>query len=460
MIIPTKIDAFIHRRAIQSCSSWFKRVQCVILFKFVCRIMSQQEKEYLELFKKQRETMLGWGNSEFWSNSDFEKLSELIFAKTNVSLSISTLKRVWGKVRYDSIPTTTTLNTLAQFSGYESWRSFCAKAAAGEINNTVASKAPLVQDNPAKPFRNRRWISAALLLTTLIAIVLVWTSFHNKTAQVIDRSKIVFTSKMVSDDLPNSVVFDYDIGNVHVDSMVLQQSWDTRRRETLSPQQHQHTSIYYYPGFFKAKLIVNNQLVKEHEVYIKTKGWQGVVQPDQAPDTKPFYLSDKEIRGENGAIGVTSKILTEKTGKKVFNDVWTGFFDAHEFNVDPNDFTFNATLRNTSAKEEVLCQHLKVNIIASSGFISVPLCTKGCISDIRVNVSDRAIDGRDHDLSALGCDFLKPVNLKLVVKNKVASVFLDQKLALTVPYSRNLGRIVNLIVLFEGSGFVKNIAIR
>src|SRR5882672_1090410 len=86
--------------------------------------MSIQEKDYIEIYKKQEEDHLGWGTSDEWTNQDFEKLSELIFEKTGVRLSASALKRVWGKVKYDSAPALTTLNTLAQFSGFENWRSF------------------------------------------------------------------------------------------------------------------------------------------------------------------------------------------------------------------------------------------------------------------------------------------------------------------------------------------------
>src|SRR5687767_14779314 len=70
------------------------------------------------------EQSLNWGSSENWTNQDFENLSEKIFDKTQVRLSVSTLKRIWGKVRYDSSPTPATLNVLARFVGLENWRSF------------------------------------------------------------------------------------------------------------------------------------------------------------------------------------------------------------------------------------------------------------------------------------------------------------------------------------------------
>jgi len=73
------------------------------------------EKPYIVLWRELAEQALSWENSGNWGDYDFEKLSELIFEKTQTRLSLSTLKRIWGKVRYDNTPTIITLNALARF---------------------------------------------------------------------------------------------------------------------------------------------------------------------------------------------------------------------------------------------------------------------------------------------------------------------------------------------------------
>ncbi|OMP81048.1 hypothetical protein BW716_00215 [[Flexibacter] sp. ATCC 35208] len=65
------------------------------------------------------ETRLNWGKSSEWTNYDFEKLSVAIQDKTGVTLSVTTLKRLWGKLKYENIPAVTTLNTLAKFAGFK-----------------------------------------------------------------------------------------------------------------------------------------------------------------------------------------------------------------------------------------------------------------------------------------------------------------------------------------------------
>jgi hypothetical protein len=74
--------------------------------------------------KRLFEEKTGWGDSNLWDNQDFLELSRMIFDQTGIALSHVTLKRIWGRVRYDSLPHTKTLNTIVQFLGYACWREF------------------------------------------------------------------------------------------------------------------------------------------------------------------------------------------------------------------------------------------------------------------------------------------------------------------------------------------------
>jgi hypothetical protein len=79
--------------------------------------------------KRLYEEKTGWGDSDHWNNQDFLELREMIFDQTGISLSHVTLKRIWGMVRYESLPRTNTLNTIVQFLGYLNWREFCVRNA-------------------------------------------------------------------------------------------------------------------------------------------------------------------------------------------------------------------------------------------------------------------------------------------------------------------------------------------
>src|SRR5687767_11960725 len=82
----------------------------------------QHDERLMGICRKLIEAKLGWEESRYWTNSDFETLSEKILIETGVQLSTSTLKRVWGKIKYESVPQVATLNALACFAGYQSFR--------------------------------------------------------------------------------------------------------------------------------------------------------------------------------------------------------------------------------------------------------------------------------------------------------------------------------------------------
>lgn len=61
------------------------------------------------------------------TTSDFECLSEAIYNSRNTHISPSTLKRLWGYVKYRYVPRESTLDILANYVGFSSYNVFCEK---------------------------------------------------------------------------------------------------------------------------------------------------------------------------------------------------------------------------------------------------------------------------------------------------------------------------------------------
>ncbi len=408
----------------------------------------EKEKQLLTLCCRLIERSLNWGDSGIWGNDDFEQLSKLIFEKTKVQLSISTLKRIWGKVKYDSFPTAATLNALARFLDYTSWRDFRQEH---QVNGVIEQPQALVETEPAKSEPANRykyiWVIGGLLL--LLACLGFFSINRNKT---VDLSTVKFSGKKSSDDMPNSVVFNYDASAFHSDSVYIQQSWDPNRRERVAGDSKQHTSIYYHPGYFLAKLIVNNKIIKESTVFIKTKGWIGIV--DHGP--VPVYLSPADIMS-NGRMGISGELMQQTVGSPVFNNLWVRFANVREFpGIKADNFTLDCTLRNTATPSQSVCRKTNLTILGAGMAIVIPIINKGCIADIGVLTGENWIDGNDHDLSAFGVDFSQYQNLRCTVKNHRFKVFLNNKQIMDVEHKHSIGRIVGIRFEFEGPGEVKH----
>lgn len=61
------------------------------------------------------------------TTDDFGKLSEIVEKEAGERLSVSTLKRVWARVRDDYTRRPSTLSILSRYIGYRSWQDFLSR---------------------------------------------------------------------------------------------------------------------------------------------------------------------------------------------------------------------------------------------------------------------------------------------------------------------------------------------
>lgn len=411
------------------------------------------EKPYILTWRELAEQVLGWDDSSNWGDYDFEKLSELIFEKTNTRLSLSTLKRIWGKVKYDNKPTIITLNALALFLGFADWRQFKKHADSAKILESAA-KGDEAFGNPSRKVRKNKFQTVALSGIAAVGVLYLLLSLVVNKKPVADKNfKSQFTARIVSDKMPNSVVFNYDVSGYHSDSVFIQQSWDPRRREKVAGDSKQHTSIYYVPGYFNAKLVVNGQTKKEQPIFIKTAGWLGLIDKEPIPS----YLNSDSIHMPH-ALGLTGQTFARIKGSPVFNDSWALFYNVREFDgLAGDNFSFETTVRNTSTQEQSSCRKMIIGLIGSGNGLNIPLAGKGCIAALSIYTGEKSISGKETDLSAFGCDFDNFQHVTCAVKNHKFTVSLNGTVIFTDVIKGSIGKIRGIMIGFEGAGEIKDV---
>src|ERR1700750_460490 len=122
--------------------------------------------------KKRIEQKLGWGDSTSWVNQDFIALSKKIQEETGSAVSHMTLKRIWGKIKYEGLPQVYTLNTLSRFAGYESWRDFTVQTGAHETQVLTPDKHGR-HDGNRSAFKTRLLITAATVGCIMIVLAVI-----------------------------------------------------------------------------------------------------------------------------------------------------------------------------------------------------------------------------------------------------------------------------------------------
>jgi hypothetical protein len=400
---------------------------------------------YIEKCRELVEKRLAWGSSKNWQNQDFENLSERILEATEVSLSSSTLKRIWGKVSYNSTPHITTLNALAQFVGYENWRAFTCNDFEAPQSSSIAAAGPLKSKN-ALFYSRWAWVVLAFVLVVGIGFIVV------KGKKTIHYDRVSFSSKPVTLGVPNTVVFDYDVSDSNADSVLIQQSWDPALRTQVDKNEHQFTTTYYLPGYYRAKLLLNDSIVREHDVLIETDGWLGFI--DFAP--VPMYFSRREVEKNNHVSIEEADILAK--GLDLEKELpWVSMIKVNKAEQYPSDnFVFEVELKNTYPKGKGVCQKSRLFFMCQDGMHSIPFSIKGCVGEIELVLGNERQQGRTKDLSAFGVDFQDWVKVRCEVKNQVFKVFIKQELAYQGGFKQKIGNIVGIGASFEGAGMIRN----
>ena len=119
-----------------------------------------------------------------------------------------------------------------------------------------------------------------------------------------------------------------------------------------------------------------------------------------------------------------------------------------------DDFTFETSLKNDYREGTAICQQTKIFLLCEGTAIGIPLCAKGCISDLDMFFTDYYVSGKQYDLSGFGVDFGSFVKVRIESKNKVANIFINDKLVYKVDEYISKAKIIGIEYSFQGTGSV------
>lgn len=381
----------------------------------------------IHLLRKAIEKRMGWGPVSSWHSKMFGELSEEIFKETQIVLSVATLKRFFGVVKHEGSASVSTLDALSQFLGEGNWTAFKTK----KNGRSFRLKAP------GKPM----YVTVGFILAMFIFGLLS----NRRPEVVINASDFAFSSRVLSTDFPNSVVFDFLIPKeITADSFQIQQYWDPTKTIDIAQDQTQATGIYYYPGYFEAKLLVNGQPAKTHDLFLKSNGWHGQI--EYTPTPKYFNPITDGVQ-----ISAPDAILEEVREQE--KPVVTSFHFVEDLgDLSGDNFRLKATIKNTFDERWAVCHSVRVFCLASTGAFVIPFSKVGCSSDNNLMLNDVFLYGKSNDLSGLSADFSEETDLEVRVINKEVTLLINDQEVYTNAYSHSMGKLVGMRFKFVGLG--------
>ncbi len=402
---------------------------------------SIEDKELVQRCLFELKKQMGYAENIRLSQRDMEHLSEAIEAKTKILISLSTLKRIMNG-QFDRLPQTSTLNALTIFIGYSGWHDFKTRKL---LENPVSINKPEVQEAPNQSkTRSKAWIGIGLCILIVAIAFLLKTpllGFQNA------ADNIQFSARQTSSqNIPNSVVFNYNIDKVEADSFHFQQSWNEQTKIGILKNSHTLTDIYYEPGYHKAKLIANGKVLKEVGVNITAKDWFCYSKTDFRA-IQPEYFS-KGIAIHDGVLGVTDDAIAENNIDFQKDRIYFYTYCPKLMNLAGDNFSYKVRFRLRKIKN-TLCPWIMTEVFCENSFMYFTNTIPGCISEINGKISEHELRGKTTDLSAFGCDLMQWQDLEIKVVNKHVTVYLANKKILEKPYEQSLG-------LIAGIGFTSN----
>jgi len=395
------------------------------------------------------ESRFNRGGRQQWTNYDFQKLSDDLLESTGVILSITTLKRIFGKVKYEHAPSTSTLNALAKYAGFNDWGELRMKVpvAAGQIKEPeeiqLASK--------SSSLKRWYWWAGGIITTLLLLFFLTGSATHEKTAAQESSAYQFSSNKVLTSGIPNSVIFSYDATAAGRDSVFIAQDWDIQRKKWVSAREHTFSSIYYFPGFFRAKLIVGDKIMQQHDIFITSKGWLAAVEQLK----NPLYFNKAEVL-KDSILAITPSLLKAHNIDLQPHGPSVRFYNVREMpGFTTNNFTFETTLKNDFKEGDGACQFIQVMILCKNDVIIVPLSAKGCVGNLHLYAAGVELSSVDNDLSGFGCDPSQWVNLKVESVNHQIRFMVDGKLAASLKLLSPPSDIVGVQYRFTGPSAIK-----
>jgi len=383
---------------------------------------------------------------------DLEHISAEIEKRTGILISISTIKRLLNG-QFNTLPQAATLNAIIAYLGYENWHEF-KKSKLPEMSPQVeVSAAPAV---PPVKIRSRRVLYRAGVAVVIVILFLVIVSLTRH--DTINEKDVSFSiKKITTNDIPNTVVFTYDIDKVNGDSFFIQQSWDRDRRVSIEKNRHTLTDIYYEPGYHNAKLIVNDKVMKTIDVRIPTNGWFFFSKPGLFKGL-PAYINPAAPEN-NGVLALTREdVMNSRIDPQKENFYYYTWFPEN-CDVGSDNFRLQVRIR-FKALNNAVCPVIIPEVCGQSNSLYFFTTPPGCTGDMAVNVGEQFLSGKTTDLSGFGCDIRQWQDIEVVVKNKEARFYIHQREVFKTSYTKSPGLITGLAFMCNGLCEIDHISLK
>lgn len=377
---------------------------------------------------------------------DFEHISQELEEKTGTLISVSTIKRLLNG-NFSRIPQTATLNAITGYLGFKNWQEYKVASSPVEIKsatqNTPVSKNEFIPSITPHKLIYNKWTGYLLGLAVLS---MIFSFIRTKALSAVSYKTASFSfKKTTANELPNTVIFEYDVSGVNADSFFIQQSWDSTRRVRIDKNNHTLTDIYYEPGYHVAKLIANDSIIKTIDVSIPTDKWVYYAK-ERNFSSHPQYI--KVAGFNNGYLTITKEEAEKSMVNLEKQNFYVMTYFPSSFTVSSDNYLFKSRVRVVDNRN-VTCASLMCEVFTQRNFNYFMTFPVGCANIINGQYGEVKLNGQTNNLSAMAINPNEWNDIEVAVINKTAHIKFNGKEVFSCSYTKSSG-------LITGLGFISN----
>ncbi len=402
-----------------------------------------------------------------WTNGDYIKLSSILSRHTDVQISHSTLKRIFGKLKTTEryYPQKATRDALAHYAGYTDWETFVQKhprPVKAEVPKQQKAEQEIVGPTTSSVQKNvlkkRSWLPIIGLLIAGIAAISIWKFSEKKQPARINTKVINLICNNPEGGNPHSATFKIQLpANFSGDLSQFTVDFGDGRRERPVTSLAVFTHYYQVPGRYYAVLKYNSVPVDTVAVYLKTNGWTAAAQMEH--DTTRVYPVNSFTIDKNKRILVNADQLF-RSGVDTNRTFFVQFVNTKPLAIEGDNCELTADVNTSFQRPGVRCSQVGIELFGERSKHDIVLMKPGCVSWAHLRFSEIFKDGGTDDLSSIGTDLSNGGIIRLLVADKKVSLFINDKLVFSTVYRVPLKNLFGIGVSFSGIGTVNNLELK
>lgn len=431
----------------------------------------QPEETYIKVIIREfNKKLSSWGHSDTWTNNQFKVLEDLIYDKSHIRIHANTLKRFFQE--HTPNPQLSTRNALCIFLGYAGYNDFVMRKTeqapqadlpaspaspsghAGEVpgagprREAPAAGSKGLPSEARTPKRPSKWLWVALVaLLAVVVAAFAWFG-RGRAAEAApdDVSLSVSVDKGVS---PLTVTMEYDVPESILPGTTIE-VMEANGDVVVSPlatAKGKKYATFVYPGLGYVRLKQGDKVLKELPIESRRRGWQVFVSEGYSRSVKNLPVDT--IRSDGYLSLPVESVPQESRTDKLF--VSYSYYSPEL--VDGDNFTVEARVRNSAMEGGMPCYDTMLYVFSGSKMHGFALNEDG-YAYFKFISGDKSFTGDRHDFSFIKYDPNEWHTLRITVKDKHTTFFLDGSTLLETTYEEPLGMVDELTLRFKGCGAV------